>query len=450
MHDHVQGTSRSTRHTSMTPRTQQTPFGEVILSSRWKHDRYYLVAAGPLAALRVMFPSGESAFETVTAECARHTFAPAPTPITVERVLQRICTQWQEAWDDLFVDFVQRQPTDTGGQAEQLPRALGQVITRYLTLRADELAFSTRERNRHYLARWASALGEQRLLSELTEERLIAGRTFLATVLKPSTLNCALAVLKTVLRWAEVRSIPVHPAYRMLRGIRVVSQAQGKAWWTPDEVDLALTAAIEVDRELATRHDDAPAGTATLLIALGCHLGLRYEEIIMQRWEELDLEAIDQRTQAPAPVAHIVAKEGWVPKDGEARTVPMHERLVELIRPFRRAKGWVLNSHKAMPKRGGTKRVYRYDPKKIWLRVLAKATTAGAKTITPHGMRHAFASNLLMAGVSDVLVARWMGHANTSMVHSHYGHLLSYHSDINRVQFPHRHVVTTSTQKAHA
>ena len=39
-----------------------------------------------------------------------------------------------------------------------------------------------------------------------------------------------------------------------------------------------------------------------------------------------------------------------------------------------------------------------------------------------------------LAGVSDVLVARWLGHADTSMVHEHYGHLLSYHSDINRVQ----------------
>jgi len=95
----------------------------------------------------------------------------------------------------------------------------------------------------------------------------------------------------------------------------------------------------------------------------------------------------------------------------------------------------VLSPSKAMPKRGGTKRVYRYDPKKIWLRVLAKAMEKGAKLVTPHAMRHSFASNLLMAGVSDVLVARWMGHADTSMVHQHYGHLLAYHADINKVRF---------------
>jgi len=48
-----------------------------------------------------------------------------------------------------------------------------------------------------------------------------------------------------------------------------------------------------------------------------------------------------------------------------------------------------------------------------------------------YGMRHTFASNLLIAGVSDVKVARWLGHRDTRMLHKHYGHLLSYDADIN-------------------
>lgn len=162
-------------------------------------------------------------------------------------------------------------------------------------------------------------------------------------------------------------------------------------------------------------------------------LGLRYEEIIMLKWSDLDLDAIDVTSGRASPVAHIVPKEGWTPKDGEARAVPMHDRLVEILRPFRKAEGYVLAPAKVMPKRGGTKRVYRYDPKAIWNRVLNKAVEAGAKAVTPHGMRHSFASNLLMAGVSDVLIARWLGHADTSMIHQHYGHLLAYHGDINRM-----------------
>lgn len=48
-------------------------------------------------------------------------------------------------------------------------------------------------------------------------------------------------------------------------------------------------------------------------------------------------------------------------------------------------------------------------------------------------MRHSFASNFLIAGVSDVKVGRWLGHTDTRMVHRHYGHLLSYDGDINAI-----------------
>ena len=86
-----------------------------------------------------------------------------------------------------------------------------------------------------------------------------------------------------------------------------------------------------------------------------------------------------------------------------------------------------------MPRRGGTKRTYRYNPQKLWRRILATAMGGGVKRITPHGMRHSFASNLLMAGVSDVKVARWLGHADTKMVHKTYGHLMAYDEDIDRL-----------------
>ncbi len=44
------------------------------------------------------------------------------------------------------------------------------------------------------------------------------------------------------------------------------------------------------------------------------------------------------------------------------------------------------------------------------------------------------APDFFTVGVSDTIIARWLGHADTSMVHLHYGHLLAYHGDINRVQ----------------
>ena len=64
---------------------------------------------------------------------------------------------------------------------------------------------------------------------------------------------------------------------------------------------------------------------------------------------------------------------------------------------------------------------------------MKRVQAQGGKAITMYGMRHSFASNLLIAGVSDVKVSRWLGHADTRMVHRHYGHLLSYDDDINAI-----------------
>ena len=70
----------------------------------------------------------------------------------------------------------------------------------------------------------------------------------------------------------------------------------------------------------------------------------------------------------------------------------------------------------------------------FWRKIIARVEAAGGKRITAYAMRHTFPSNLLMAGVSDVKVARWLGHSDTRMVHRHYGHLLAFDDDINRLK----------------
>ncbi len=106
--------------------------------------------------------------------------------------------------------------------------------------------------------------------------------------------------------------------------------------------------------------------------------------------------------------------------------------MAALLRRYRKDSGCILEPKSAKPSHDGKKHTYRYDPQRIWNRIVKKVEEGGGKRISPHGMRHSFASNLLMAGVSDVLVSRWLGHANTAMVHKHYGHLLAYHGDINK------------------
>ena len=155
----------------------------------------------------------------------------------------------------------------------------------------------------------------------------------------------------------------------------------------------------------------------------------------MLRWQDLSLDRVNPKTGEPSPVAHITPHDGWQPKDGDARDIPICTELLAVLLQHRRANGYLLvhEPGRLGRPRGGTGWIYRYDPKWTWKRLSKAIVAAGGKAITMYGMRHSFASNFLIAGVSDVKVARWLGHTDTRMVHRHYCHLLSYDDDINAV-----------------
>lgn len=106
-----------------------------------------------------------------------------------------------------------------------------------------------------------------------------------------------------------------------------------------------------------------------------------------------------------------------------------------ILQKHRRPEGYLLSPepHRPGRRRNGKGAVLRYDPRKTWARIMTQVKAAGGKVITMYGMRHSFASNLLIADVSDVKVSRWMGHADTRMIHRHYGHLMSYDDAINAI-----------------
>jgi len=275
---------------------------------------------------------------------------------------------------------------------------------------------------------WRDEIGNDRPLSELTPEIISEAFARIGKRTSPSTANTSLGVFKTFMTWAANKGIVMDQSHRTVRRRREPSAARHRrAWWTSDQVRLALTCAAE----------DPHQPTATLLVACGCLLGLRVEEIIMLRWQDLNLDAIDPRTGAPSPVCHVTENNGWVPKDKEGRDIPISAELLAILKQHRQKEGFLLSCE---PKRTGRPRPgsgwrYRYNPHKTWKRILARVVKAGGTSITMYGMRHSFASNLLIAGVSDVKVARWLGHGDTRMLHEHYGPLLSYDDDINAMGF---------------
>jgi len=406
----------------MPPRTQKTPHGDVTLTSRWMRDHYWLVAYGPVPALHWMFPKTER-FENVGSN-ARHTFEPAPTPITVERDLRKICAQWQAAW------FARLEDHDQGVQfaestGDPVILTLGQLFAHLHEQRKVTMAKMTIDRDRYKLNLWREELGEATPLTALTVEKLSAALANIGKRTSPGTANVALGLLKTYLNWAANMGYLKDNRHRTVRRLKAdKDERHHRDWWTAAEVDQALACAALVPNQ----------PTATLLVACGCMLGLRVGEIVQLRWQDLNLDAIDPRTQEPNPVCHIVPHDGWRPKDGESRDIPISSSLLAILKQNRQQEGYVLMQEpkrKGRPRGGGHGLDYRYNPAKVWAQIIKRVEAAGGKRITMYGMRHSFASNLLMHSISDVKVSRWLGHSDTRMVHRHYGHLLSYDNDIN-------------------
>ncbi len=412
------------RHTSMAPRFQRTPHGDVTLTSRWFREHYFLVAYGPVAAIQWMFPKAEQ-LEIIGGK-ARHTFEPTSMRITVERDLRKICGMWQAHWQQRFDDELPAaSAAEAGLTVAPTIETIGQLFDLVLARRQGTVSKMTTDRDRYKLRLWRQELGERKLLSELSAEGLTVALGRIGKRTSPSTANTSFAVVKTYLNWAANSGLMQNQCHRLVRRLKEpVGDRHQRAWWTTQEVELAIKCAAE----------DPHQPTATLLVACGCYLGLRPEEIIMLRWQDLDLDGVDPRTAEPRPVCHVTPHAGWTPKDGEPRSIPICAPLLTILLQHRQAEGYLLQAeaYRKGRKRGGGKGLdYRYDPKKVWARVMKRVEAVGGKRITMYGMRHSFASNLLIADVSDVKVSRWLGHADTRMVHRVYGHLLCYDAAIN-------------------
>jgi integrase len=169
------------------------------------------------------------------------------------------------------------------------------------------------------------------------------------------------------------------------------------------------------------------------MLILGIHLGLRKNEAVHLRWKDLVLDRLHPRTGLPSPICLIEQREGFTTKTYENRKVPISEEckrlLLENKPPKAKPDHYVLDAQLHRGKRGGTKRVYRYDPVKVWERVRKAAMARGNPHIEFKEMRHSFACNCLLMGHNVEKVARWLGHKDPRMVRQHYAFLLDYDDD---------------------
>jgi integrase len=141
------------------------------------------------------------------------------------------------------------------------------------------------------------------------------------------------------------------------------------------------------------------------ILYCGFHAGLRFSEIVeaVPMWFDLDHGRVMLRKH-----------EGMQFKDGEERTVPMTREFREFLIAY-----GLRSPYMIAPEVTKGKWVYRYDFRK---KFMTYTRAQALPWVTPHVMRHTFASLLVSAGESIYKVAVWLGD-NVSVVQSHYGHL---------------------------
>ena len=150
------------------------------------------------------------------------------------------------------------------------------------------------------------------------------------------------------------------------------------------------------------------------ILFCGFHAGMRKNEIVEARPEWFNL---DRRT------IEICETETFRPKDREARTVPLSKDFAKFLKRYRLQSPFML--HPEIPH--GLNR-YRYDFRRPFAEYME---AQGCSWVTPHVMRHTFASLFAIAGVSLYKIAKWLGDGNR-VVERYYAKLAPVDIDFER------------------
>jgi len=114
-------------------------------------------------------------------------------------------------------------------------------------------------------------------------------------------------------------------------------------------------------------------------------------------------------------------------KGSKERIIPVHERAIQALKEYLEEARPRLLRHRSEEALFLNRRGERLTRQGFWLIIKAYAKSAGIKTeVTPHTLRHSFATHMLSGGADLRAVQELLGHANISSTQI-YTHLTSEH-----------------------
>ena len=160
------------------------------------------------------------------------------------------------------------------------------------------------------------------------------------------------------------------------------------------------------DFDLAQRLiENAPNDDLRYILFCGFHTGMRKLEIIeaVPEWFNLSRRTVEIRATAT-----------FRPKDRDARTVPLTDQFAEFLKGYDLRSPYVLQPDVVQ----GSHR-YRFDFRRAFSDYM---NAEGVPWITPHVMRHSFASICASKGIDIYRIATWLGD-DVRVVQRHYAKL---------------------------
>ena len=290
-----------------------------------------------------------------------------------------------------YAEAVQR-ATEVADRPELQPsRAMDSEIQRFIEykLRSNRYSPASADSKRYILQEFADTLGNVSP-GQVTAFHCKAFYKRMKERVSPSTAESYMFTLRSFFQWCVSDNLCRRNPAMEVEMDRVDHQARIK--FTDLELAQKLIA-------------NAPNDDMRFILFCGFHVGMRKQEII---------EAIPEWFNLSRKTLEIRATATFRPKDRDARTVPLTDQFAEFLQSYGLRKPFVLK-----PEVEQGKFRYRYDFRRPFTDCMAEQ---GVPWITPHVMRHSFASICAMKGIDIYRIATWLGD-DVRVVQKHYAKL---------------------------
>lgn len=278
-------------------------------------------------------------------------------------------------------------------------------------------------------AKTGKAIGEkselERQVAKYTTEKLRAGKYVQTSADNATRAITYFAEMQGITDPAKITSPILADFYTKLQEITSEATAQTYvtrvatfATWAGMRVTTPEFSSDAPSREITIASDRVPellglaTGEMKFILLAGFRAGLRRGEITMARPQWFDLARNRIHIPSKDPLT------GFIPKSGRARTIP----LVSEFREFINAEypDWTTRKFCLRPEKSMGKWKYRFDFRQMFESFAKK----NCEELTPHVMRHSYASHLANAGIGIAQLASWTGD-RIATLEKHYLHLES-------------------------